>query len=713
MSDLVKRERVDVPTVHVPTPQTIWVDGYLDSKESDFKKYARIIRRRKWMIAAVTSAAIGAAIVWVLVTKPLYKSSVEIQIEPEQNVLPYKDLNVTNEDPRYLDTQAEVLKSEVLARRVVTRLGLASSPERLASVAGGFAGRLEVTSIPLTEVVKVSYMAEDPQFAATAVNALADEYVNYIFETRRESATGARDFLGGELLTLKQKLEASEEALVRYAREHSLRLTAADKDNAVLQKYDDLNKEMTTVEEKLLANQYVAIKNTTPDTFPETMKTPAMKDIEARRSVLEERLANLKMQFGPRWPEVITLTEQVNDLKRQMARETKSAIAQAKMEYDLALGHRARVAAALADQSRLADRLTEDSIQYNILKREVDSDRQLHDSVLQRVKEASLSAGLKSGNIHVLDRGHVPSKPAYPNVPLTLGLGLTLGLVAGIGLAWVMEFVHGTIGTAEDVEELLRLPLLGTIPAFQGSWKETTGGVLVAPVGRAQQKQLAASVNRTANQYWEHYRSLRTSLLFSSAERQPQSILVTSAIPGEGKSTTVVNLGISLAQTGARTLIIDLDLRKPRLAELFHAARSPGISRYLTGHSELHTEIQDTGIPNLFLVGAGPVPPNAPELIGSGRMSFGLQLLSQHFEFIVIDGPPVLAVTDALVIARQVDGVLLVVHGGKTPTTVVEKAKSLLKSIDARILGAIVNQLDLPDSRYGGYGGYYGAPNAN
>ena len=705
MSELMKREASHSPAVHVPS-QSIWLDEYLDNKQSDFKIYYRILRKRLWMIVSVVAIALAATSVWTYTTKPKFKSTVRIQIDPDQTILPYKDMYESiTADPRYVETQAEVLQSEVLARRVVTRLDLTADPARLARIAAGFAANLEVLPLINTQVVKVTYTAEDPQFAARAINMLADEYVDYSFESKREATTSARDFLGKELLTLKQKLEASEAALVTYAREHSMFLAQADKDNVVFQKLGDLNKEMTTVEARLLANQYQMIKNATPATFPESMKTLAMKDLESRRSTLEEKLANTRMRFGPRWPEVVTLTEEVADVRRQIAAETKRAVEQAKLEYDLAQAHRRRLAAAVDEQNQLAGRMTQDSVQYNILKREVETDRQLHDGVLQRVKEASVSAGLKAANIHIIDRGQVPVKAYSPNVPLNLALGLTIGLVFGIMLACFAEFVRGTIAGAEDVEQSLRLPMLATIPPFEKSWTEATGGILVGAVGDLKPRRLAAYVNDTAQRYWEHYRSLRTSLLFSSADKCPQTILVTSAVMGEGKSTTVVNLGIALAQTGARTLVLDLDLRKPRLASFFNASGSQGISRYLSGQSELNTEIQETGIPNLFLIAAGPIPPNPPELIGSARMTFGLQLLSQYFDHILIDAPPLMPVTDALVIARVVDGVLMVVEGGKTPTAIVEKARNLLGSVDARVLGVIINKADVADSKYG-YGYY-------
>jgi polysaccharide biosynthesis transport protein len=439
----------------------------------------------------------------------------------------------------------------------------------------------------------------------------------------------------------------------------------------------------------VLSNQYEAVKNGRPTEFPESLKTNVIRDLEQRRSSLEEKRADMAEGFGPKWPELAALDGQIADVKRQLDAQSKNAVEQVKLEYDLAQAHRQRVAAALAVQNRLADQLTRDSIQYNVLKREVETDRQLRDGLLQRLKETGVSEGFRSANIHLIDRGQVPSKPDTPNVPRNLGLGLALGLATGFMMACFSEFVDRTVKTPEDVE-LLGLPFLAMIPVFQKSWKQATGGLLVQGAGPANEHALVPIVNASAHPYWESYRSLRTSLLLSSPDRQPQTILVTSSVSREGKSTTAVNFGITLAQTGARTLILDLDMRRPSLANTFHLPRTVGISRYLSGQSELHTEIRPTGIPNLFALPAGPLLPNPPELIGSRRMDLALELLAGYFDYIVIDSPPLMAVTDPLVIATQVDGVLLVVQAGKTSKAVAQKARNLLRTVDAKILGAVI-----------------------
>ena len=346
-----------------------------------------------------------------------------------------------------------------------------------------------------------------------------------------------------------------------------------------------------------------------------------------------------------------------------------------------------------------------------MLKREVETDRQLRDGLLQRLKETGVSEGFRSANIHVIDRGQVPVQPDTPSVPRNLGLGLALGLVTGFMMACFSEFVDRTVKTPEDVEQALGLPFLAMIPVFQKSWKKATGGLLVQGAGHANEHALVPFVNASAHPYWESYRSLRTSLLLSSPDRQPQTILVTSSLSKEGKSMTAVNFGITLAQTGARTLILDLDMRRPSLANTFHLPRTAGISRYLSGQSELHTEILQTGIPNLFVLPAGPLlaePARVDRLEANGS---GPAAARWYFDYIVIDSPPLMAVTDPLVIATQVDGVLLVVQAGKTSKAVAQKARNLLRTVDAKILGAVITGAKETNLGYYQAGAYLQGPN--
>jgi capsular exopolysaccharide synthesis family protein len=703
MSELMAREPTGARAVREPITTNIWIDDYLDQQQSEFARYGRIILKRRGLVIGVALAVFAAMSLWTFTSKRMYSSSVNIQIDAEQSVLPYRDMYVpATADPTYLRTQAQVLKSEALMSRVVTKLGLESDPAKVSSLARWMAGNVVVAPIEGTQVVKVSFQSEDPEFAARAVNALADDYVDYGFEVKRIAMFKARAYIEEELDKLKRKLEQSEQRLVNYGRQHQILLPSED-NNVIRQKLADLNQELTKVEAEVIANQYASLRTTTLDNYPEKLKTSVMRSLDTRRSELEQKLATVTSQFGPKWPEVRTLTQELNEVRQQLASEKQKALDQAKVEYDLAVAHRARLTAALNEQSRLADNLTQASIEYNILKREVETDRQLHEGLLQRLKETGVALGLKSGNVHIIDRGHVPRLPSTPNVPLNLALGLVFGLISGVAVASAVDLVHRTIKTPEDVERELRVAFLGAIPEFSKPWAQATGGHLMPLTlpGEAQPDGNAVPqhVNSGAGIYWESYRALRTSLLFSSPETRPHTILMTSAVPGEGKTTTAVNLAIALAQTGARTLILELDMRRPQLAALFDLRTDRGMSRYLSGQSRLNTEIQDTGVPNLFVVPAGPIPPNPPELLGSQRLQAALQLMQRYFEFIVVDGPPLLPVTDAAVISSQVDGVVLVV-GGDTSTSLVQRARNLLRSVDARIIGALVNNVKMDRSQH-------------
>jgi capsular exopolysaccharide synthesis family protein len=710
VADLAKAPTAGVPAAYGPRPESIWIDEYLDDKQGEIGRYVQILAKRWKIVVGVAVLAFAGAATWMFFAPRVYTSSVNIQIDPEQTILPYKEMYAAvTPDPRYLGTQAQVLKSEALAQRTVSRLKLASDPEKLNRTARWFTGNIVVTPIEGTQVVKVAYKSDDPAFAAKAVNALADEYIRYGFESKREGTSQARDFLNEELNKQRAKLEQSQQRLVDYARAHNI--VESGDNNVVRRKVAELNSEITTVEGEVLANQYEALQDTPIESFPEKLKTAVMRDLDTRRSDLEQKLATATAKFGPKWPEVLTLNQQLDEVRAQLGNEKKRAIRQAKVEYDLAVAHRERLQAALATQNRLADQLTQDSIQYDILKREVDTDRQLHEGLLQRLKETDVSTGVRPGNVHIIDVGHVPTLPTSPNIPMGLALGLTLGLIAGAICAVGVEFLDRTIKTPEDVERELRVAFLGAIPAFDKAWKDASGGHLM-PLETSQQNPSLPAPAASAV-YWESYRAVRTSLLFSPDNR-PHSILVTSAVAGEGKSTTSVNLAIALAQTGARTLILELDMRKPRLADRLGLPTDRGISRYLSGQSQFHTEIQQSTIPNLFVVLAGPIPPNPPELIGSPRMGKVLELLRRHFDYVIVDGPPVTPLTDALVIAPQLNGVVLVVDG-HTAREKAQKARNLLRSVDAKVLGVLINNVKMDiatDDYYYSYADYGRSPKA-
>ena len=342
MANLIKRSTDQVPSIPEPPPQEIWIDSYLDQQQSELVRYGLVLLKRKWLVIAVALAVFAAGTVYTLRLPRIYSSRVNLQIEQEQNVLGFQKAYVAAApDPTYLRTQSQVLRSEVLATRVVNRLKLVPDPSKASSVARWFAGNVVVTPVEGAQVLNVSVLSEDPKFAATAINALADEYVKYGFDSKRETTTLARNYVEEELGKAEKRLQESEQQLVNYGRAHNILLPTED-NNIIKQTLVDLNAELTKVDTELLANQYETLKNTTVENLPERFKTPVMMALDSRRSELEQKLAAATLKFGPKYPELEALSKDLEEVKRQLLRERSKVLDQAKVSYDQATAHRAK-----------------------------------------------------------------------------------------------------------------------------------------------------------------------------------------------------------------------------------------------------------------------------------------------------------------------------------------------------------------------------------
>jgi capsular exopolysaccharide synthesis family protein len=361
-------------------------------------------------------------------------------------------------------------------------------------------------------------------------------------------------------------------------------------------------------------------------------------------------------------------------------------------------------------------------VQYNILKREAEANKQLYDGLLQKLKEAGVSAGLRSSNIRIVDPALVPPWPARPQKARNLLLALLVGLVGGVGLAFLREYMDNTVKTPDDVEHLTRLPSLAVVPAFSLVNGHGRGTRMLRSGGESEPSRSAVALvshERPQSQISEAFRALRTSLLLSQAEHPPQVILVTSALPREGKTTAAVNLAVTFAQLGDRTVLVDGDLRKPgigKLLSLSDGSRHAGLSTYLAGVSSLDlVTIPHPSIPNLAAIPSGPIPPNPADLLSSKRLQDAILHLRERFRFIILDSPPVMAATDAIVLSVMADGVLLVVRSGQTSKAAFTRARDQLRSVRCSLLGVVLNAVDTssPDYyysyRYYPYYQYYGS----
>jgi capsular exopolysaccharide synthesis family protein len=692
MADLINPKKTSISSVHHES-QPVWYSGERGKREVDLWEYFRIIWKRKWLLLVVVLIVVGAVAIQTFRATPLYRAAVKIQIGPLEQVLPYQKLYKANpeKDPRNnIFTQIQVLRSLNLSRRVAQHLWDTDSSEKISSRAKSLLNNLEVTPLPGTEIVRVSFSSQDPKFAAQVVNKWAEEYIKQSFDNRIESAGMMKDALHEEILVLKQKLESSEAELLKYGQAKNV----SEQDTSHMKKLDELNQQMAAVEARLIANKYPDIQDATQENFPASLKTSAMLALESNLSNLKQNLIVLANQFRPASPNIIKLNAEIDEVQQQLADQIKQRIEQERIEYDLAQAHYKRLNASIKKQKERINQRSEDAIQYNILKRQVEIDKQLYQGVLARLGEVGITADLRTANIQIVDGGEVPSSPYSPDIVMNLVLGFAVGTVLGLLLVFVREYLDETLSSFEEVEQMFGLPSLAVIPSLGKSWQKTHEHLLTPSEDEPQEARLVKYINSMPLIGWESFRWLRMSLLFSSPDNPPRTILVTSSIPGEGKTMTSINLAISFAQMGARTVILDLDMRKPRVATRFKISEAQGLSSYLAGDCDLPTQVSETGILNLFVLPAGPPPANPPELIGSHRMELALEWLSQNFQYVIVDSPPLLAVTDAVMVAVKVDGVLLLVKAGKTPRDDVRRTMHILTGVGTRIFGIAVNGED-------------------
>jgi polysaccharide biosynthesis transport protein len=713
------------------------------------RDYYHMLERRKWIILACVVLAVTAAAVYTSRLTPIYQASAQLEIDQEGvNVLPYQDFNSANQNYNYLyeeflQTQIKHITSRSLAQRVAIAAGIdkkipdqpvveksrlsamwafitgkksedtpvkpLTSAEKIQIATDDIIAGLEVLPVKDSRVVAIIYNSPDPKEAARIANILTQQYIDYNFQAKYDATSRATDFLQKQLIDLKIKVEQSEEALINYARQNNI-LNVSEKQDVVLQTLTDINSQLTQARGARMDKESVyktLAQATTTENFPQGLRTSMIEKLESGLLSDEQELAKMTIQLGASMPQVKQLESRVKQTRTQLEHERRLAIDNASKEYETAMAREKLLAAAFDKQKVQANELSESSIQYNIIKREVETNKQLYDGLLQRMKEAGVAAGLKSSNIRVVDQAEIPISPSSPNMPKNLAMSLMLGLMGGFGLAFFLNYLDNTVKTPEDVEDLIGLPSLGLIPSL-ASTHSGYGYLPAARRRRAQSLALAtqgvelASLTSSGSMIAEAFRGLRTALLLSDRENPPKIIMVTSSRAGEGKTTTVCNTALSLAQTGKRVLIIDCDLRRPKIAKIFQE-KGNGLSEYLTGQVGFVEATIETTIPNLFIMHAGTPPPHPGELLGSTKMQEALLASAQVFDYILIDTPPLMSVTDPLIIAPMADGVILVTKGAKNPPEILKRAKKSLDLVHARILGVLCNNVDLHSSSYNSY----------
>src|SRR5437868_6675783 len=732
----------------------------------------RTVRKRLWLISLIALIVTTIVTLEMFRTKSMYKASTTIEIEKENRTLVKSGdvvISTDESDDAYytslvMKTKIRTLMSRPLLEDVVIHLGLDHNPQfmevtrkkslveavqtigskfkqevtselpvlepgvqieggidrspeesaRLAPFVAVLSGNLSPEPLEDTRLLVINYSHTDPKLAATISNTVAAAFINRSFSNKTEKFTKTSDWLNTMDRERRAEVQKAEEELANYTREHNL-FSTDGKEAPAVNKLAQLYTQVTTaeVQRKLKESLYQQVKGGNIDVATEAFTDSKLTGLQARLNELEVKARELDVKFGADHPQVVEIRNQMVTIQEQINRSRGDLEARLKAEYERAIRDETALKESLERAKIDAAQQNQDAITFNILRQNVETAKTLYTDFLQKQSQARVQVAEQHNNMRVIEPAQPPGGPIGPNRMRGILIGLFLSLVAGIGLAFVLEYFDNTIKSVEDVNRYAQLAALGIIPAITSSRPKLLTAKGQGALGANGSAPAAAGLQRAASTLAtldtrssaaEAYRVLRTSVLLSTAGNPPKTILLTSGQPGEGKTFTAIITAISLAQLGASVLIVDCDLRKPSTHKALGIDHSHGLSNYLSRDVAIDGLIQKLPIPNLSILTCGPIPPNPAELISSEKMKNMLAMLCERYDHIVIDSPPLMHVTDPVILSTLVDGVILVVHGGKSTREVLKRGRQELATVGAKIFGVVLNNLDL---RREGYDSYY------
>ncbi len=735
---LIERRATPLGPVALPEIQAAETDPEAD--ELDLRELWNTILKRRGTILVFTLIVITAALTATYLMTPIYRASVTLQIDREDikvvKIEEVAPIDATGSNQDYYQTQYELLKSRSLAQRVINQLGLTDRwnepPSLLARIKDWFAGtktdeetegvdspaaiarqegtakrfsdNLTVEPVRNSRLVKLYYDDPDATLAATILNTLTKNYINLSLERRFDASAYARTFLQEHLEQVKAKLEDSEQQMLEFARQRGIVEFGEGQPGIAAQSLVATNAALATAEKKLFEAEviYRQVLGVRGHGISQVLDSSIIQSLKLSKAKLQAQYQDNLNTYKPDYPAMVQLRSQIDQTDRDISQEVSNIRNAVTANYEQAKAERALLQTRFDQLKRDLLEQQEHDIQFNILRREVDTNRELYNGLLQRFKEVGVAAGIGTNNISVVDEAKTPVLPYKPNLKLNALLALVLGLLGGIGLAFLLEHLDDTFKQPDEVEKRLGLPVLGIVPLTRQKRGDSRP---VALVGHEDPRSIFA----------ESYRSLRTALEFSTSRGVPRMLTVTSAMGNEGKSTTTISLAIQFAQAGKKVLLIDADLRKPTLHRTLGLDNNKGLTNLLTGDQERPAAIaQPTHIPNLFVITSGPLPPNPAELLSGSKMLGLLVLAAEKFDQILVDSPPVIGLADALILGNLCDGTLLTVAMGSTPRAYVQAACKRLRGARVHLLGMLLNKLEARSGAYDYHGyyyqsGYYGA----
>jgi len=719
-------------------------------REIHLLDYWRVLVKRRWVIYTSLAVLVSTVTLGSFLMEPIYTATARLQIERSApNVLPFQEVMASAPDQLndFYQTQFGLIRSRSVARDVIASLQLDRHPEFKVPVpertpAGLtpeqaaearridiFLAKLQVSPVRSSRLVDVSFSSPDRILAAAVANRVAETYIAFNSQAQYNTSTRATASLTHQIANLQEEIDAKEKELQAYAREHGI-ISLSDKQSITLKNLNDLSNAYTQAQAARIEKEarYAALRDSDPGSIPEALENKLIQELAQKSAELAQRQAQLSGKYKPDWPEMVRLRREMDETRERLEAERlalyRQVLGGAESAYRAARNEEEYLRRALDGLKSQSQEASLKEIQYNNLRAEIANRRATLEALVKRQGETASSAGLNdlaTSNVRIVDMAEVPARPTSPRVRLNILLSLLAGLALGVGQAFFFEYLDKSVKSIEDMQQAAGVPSLGLIPTLH---HEGTRLKLVRRSGpRGVRLQVVRTVGQPASggprlelitqedfksKVSEAFRELRTALLVSRPGGPPRTILVASTQPGEGKTAVALNLAITLAQIGRHVLLVDADLRKPRLHKLLGISSAQGFSSELSGIGPLRVPPCKTSIPGLDLMPSGPLPPNPADLLDSERFSqIQHEFEARGYDHVIYDSPPVLAVADAAIMAGRVDAVVLIVHAGVINRDALAQAARRLQQVKARIVGAVLNQVGLDQQGYYGYRYHY------